>query len=117
MIELLILINLMRTKPLVESKTLDTMAVARAEQIYKSDKFSHDGFGKQWEKTTCGYVGENLAKDFQDDKSTHEAFVASPTHKAVMINPKYKYLGVGKYKNITVELFCDKIYDKKIKKI
>lgn len=109
MLTLLLLINSIRTTPLIESQTLNKMATVRAEQIYKSNNFSHDGWGKQFEKTTCGYVGENLAKDFKNDKATHKAFLASPTHKAVMLSSNFKYLGVGKYKNITVELFCDKI--------
>ncbi len=109
MLTLLLLINSIRTTPLIESQTLNQMATVRAEQIYISGNFSHEGWGKQFTTTTCGYIGENLAKNFKTDKKAHKALLASPTHKAVMMSPNFKYLGVGKYKNITVELFCDKI--------
>lgn len=41
------------------------------------------------------YAGENLARDFMDADSTVKAWMASPTHKENILNPKYKEIGIG----------------------
>jgi hypothetical protein len=40
-------------------------------------------------------AGENLAKDFGDSSSVVSAWMNSPTHKANIINNKYKEIGIG----------------------
>ena len=108
LLTLLILINLARTTPLVLDTDLSNRAEIRAEQLYKDKQWSHDGWLKSFEETDCKVKGENLAKDFKSAKSTHKALMASPTHKANIMNSKYDTVGLGKYKNITVQLFCGK---------
>ncbi len=40
-------------------------------------------------------AGENLARDFSDTGSMVDAWMASPTHKANIVNGKYKEIGVA----------------------
>lgn len=40
-------------------------------------------------------AGENLAKDFYDTDSMIKAWMNSPTHKANIVNPKFKEIGIG----------------------
>lgn len=40
-------------------------------------------------------AGENLARDFADTPSMMDAWMASPTHKANIVNPKYKEIGIA----------------------
>lgn len=40
-------------------------------------------------------AGENLARDFSDTPSMVAAWMASPTHKANMVNAKYKEIGIA----------------------
>jgi len=40
-------------------------------------------------------AGENLAKDFYDTDSMVRAWMNSPTHKANIVNPKFKEIGIG----------------------
>ncbi len=40
-------------------------------------------------------AGENLARDFADTGSMVSAWMASPTHKANIVNPKYSEIGVA----------------------
>lgn len=40
-------------------------------------------------------AGENLARDFSDTPSMVDAWMASPTHKANIVNEKYKEIGIA----------------------
>jgi len=41
------------------------------------------------------YAGENLAKDFAHSREAINAWMASPSHKANIVNPNYKNIGVA----------------------
>jgi hypothetical protein len=41
------------------------------------------------------YAGENLARDFRDPESVVQAWMASPSHRENMANPKYQEVGVA----------------------
>ena len=63
-------------------------------------------------------VGENLClcpRVMVDEG--HQALMASPTHKANILNPVYKYVGIGCYtapdgRSWTTEIFLDITYDR-----
>lgn len=104
-LELLLLINSDRINPLILDSNLSVRAEKRAEIVYKSE-WSNKDWKKSFENTGCTFIGENLAKDFKDAKETHNALMASPTHKANIVKDKYNKIGIGTYKNVIVELFC-----------
>ena len=59
------------------------------------------------------YAGENLAINFQDSKEVSDAWLASPEHKANILNPKFTEIGIataqgmysGKNATFVVQLF------------
>ena len=103
----MLLINSERITPIKLDSNLSNIATKRAEIVYKKG-FSHNNWTDSFKGTDCFYIGENLAQDFTDSKSMHKAFMQSPSHKRNIQNTNYKTIGIGTYKNTTVELFCGK---------
>lgn len=69
---------------------LCTVATARIGEI-KTD-WSHNGFAKYIEYTNYKYLGENLAKGFDDSYKMLEAWLRSPTHRYNLLNYTYSCL-------------------------
>ena len=93
--------------PLVEDARLDKSARVKACDLYHNHYFSHtDKQGRlPWHLfIESGYIykaaGENLAINFTSDGDLINAWMASPTHKANIINPKYTEIGIGRCGNI-----------------
>lgn len=110
MITLLLLINLSRLTPLTESPYLTELATTRATEMCDKGQWSHDGFRelshKIFAETDANRVGENLAKGFTDDSSMVNAWLNSPSHKKIMLDERYKKVGVGRgWCGIVVNLF------------
>lgn len=99
------LINAERQIPLVVDKELTYRAEQRAVQLCKDKQWSHDGWKNSFKGMNSKFLGENLARNFNDATSTHKALMNSPTHKANLVRKEYKYVGIGKSCNITVQLF------------
>lgn len=107
-IELLILINLARVIPLKVDTNLNDLANKRAEIVYSD--FSHSNWMNSFKDTKCSYIGENLAKGFDNNPySIHSVFMDSFTHRKNILNTNYNKIGIGHYEDITVELFCREI--------
>jgi uncharacterized protein YkwD len=45
------------------------------------------------------YRGENLAAGFGDAKTTFKQWKDSPSHNAAMLHPKFKVIGISRYKD------------------
>lgn len=103
-IALLLLINSVRTTPLLPDADLMTRAQARAEQLCDRP-FSHAGWTKSFEGTKWGYIGENLARGFSNLPAAHAALMASPSHKRNITSRKYTHFGAGEACGVVVELF------------
>jgi hypothetical protein len=88
--------------PVSLNSTLSQAAQAKAADMLNKDYWAHvapDGtqpwkffidFGYRYR-----YAGENLARDFTNPASAVDAWMASPSHKENMLNPKYKEIGVA----------------------
>lgn len=104
MIGLIMLINILRTQPLIDNVELNQMAQNRAE-YFCTHEFKHEGF-QTWFPEGYSYVGENLAKGFKDDFSAQLALTMSPYHYLNMVSPDYQQVGIGKSCGIIVEFFA-----------
>ncbi|MDD2482905.1 MAG: CAP domain-containing protein [Candidatus Shapirobacteria bacterium] len=89
-------------EPLQYSATLSESARKKAEDMFKNDYWAHNSPQGKTPWTffdAAGYkysvAGENLAKDFYDTDSLIKAWMNSPTHKANIIHPKYKEIGIA----------------------
>ncbi len=93
-----------------ENDLLDQAASAKAADMSAKNYFAHvnpDGL-TPWDFIhSTGYkytaAGENLAVDFMSAESTEKALMASPTHRANILNKLYTEVGVavvsGNYEN------------------
>jgi len=87
---------------LADNPKLDAAAAAKVEDMFRLQYFAHtspDG-RRPWSFFSAeGYryqaAGENLAIDFLTAADAQAAFMASPTHRANILNPLYTELGVG----------------------
>ncbi len=82
--------------------TLSKSATSKAQDMFANNYWAHyspqgktpwDFFKDQ--NYQYSVAGENLAKDFYDTESMMKAWMNSPTHKANIINTKYKEIGIG----------------------
>lgn len=81
---------------------LSAAAQAKAQDMLSKDYWDHFGPNGEspWQFISgagYGYVfaGENLAKGFVTAEGVHQAWMASPTHRANIINENYKDIGVA----------------------
>ena len=86
--------------PLVYNPQLSQAAIAKAQDMFAKDYWSH--FGPNGETPwnfilTSGYqyeyAGENLAKNYIDSKAVVNAWLNSETHKANILNRHYEDVG------------------------
>lgn len=81
---------------------LSQAAVAKAQNMFSEGYWAHTSpSGKQpWDFIkTAGYsykiAGENLARDFDSTDPMMKAWMNSPTHRANIMNPRYKEIGIA----------------------
>lgn len=84
------------------SPTLSVAAQAKGQDMFSQQYWSHTSpTGKEpWDfMNESGYsyrvAGENLARDFGTTPNMVEAWMASPTHKANIVNPRYTEIGIA----------------------
>ena len=88
-------------RPLVPSKALVDAAQAKADHMVKYRYFAHYrlGVGIRFFLNANRYpylvAGENLAKGFTDTDPLLDAWLASPTHKANILDKDYRETGIG----------------------
>ena len=96
--------------PLVRNSALDYAATLKAEDMAKEGYFAHNSptgvTPWYWFKQagyTFLYAGENLAINFVDAEEVRNAWLASPLHRANLLDVKFKEIGMatvsGVYKN------------------
>ncbi len=89
-------------KPLVFNQNLSEAALAKGQDMFTDQYWSHvapDGLDPWYFIKQAGYkyrlAGENLARDFSNTESMVAAWMASPTHRANIVNPRYKEIGIA----------------------
>ena len=99
---------------------LSAAALAKANDMFEKQYWDHFGPNGEspWQFIRAAgydyvYAGENLAKGFRTAEGVHEAWMASPTHKANIVSGNYKDIGVavvegellGKQTTLVVQMF------------
>lgn len=108
--EVLRLVNVERAnantglKPLVLSDKLNQVAYSHSQDMALSDYFSHtgaNGSSPQDRAYKAGYqysrFGENIAAGYVTPEEVVAAWMTSQGHRANILNPNYKEMGVGYY--------------------
>ncbi len=105
---------------LAENAKLSEAAKNKADDMLKNDYFAHTspkGIEPWYWMKQAGYryqaAGENLAINYTDAKEQHDAWMKSATHRANIMNTRYREIGVavvkgkidGKESIVTVEFF------------
>jgi hypothetical protein len=87
---------------LVRSSVLDAAATLKAQDMAAQGYFSHDSPSGltpwHWFETVnypFVHAGENLAVYFTDSREVVEAWMKSPTHRANIVDSKYREIGIG----------------------
>jgi uncharacterized protein YkwD len=70
-------------------------ATARTAVLVTEDRFEHDPLGPIIAQCDSGTVGENLSRGYADAQATVDGWMASPGHRANILNPAYTRIGVG----------------------
>jgi len=88
--------------PLTLNMALSNAAAGKAQDMFNKQYWAHtspDGVEPWAFISGAGYsyiaAGENLARDFLHTGDMISAWMASPTHKANIINPKYQEIGIA----------------------
>lgn len=121
---IVVLSNTERTKnelePLRDNKTLNSAAEAKLSDMFAKNYWDHTGPNGEtaWDFISAdGYqyllAGENLARGFASSKEVVSAWMASPTHRANILNPRFKEVGLaigtgkinGKQTTVIVQIF------------
>lgn len=87
---------------LEKNEKLSQAAAAKANDMMLNDYFSHTSpqgttpwYWIEKENYDYNYAGENLAMDFTTAEKMNDAWMESPTHRANILNEKYKEIGVA----------------------
>jgi len=88
--------------PLIVNKQLSEGAQSKGMHMFSNQYWAHtapDGtqpwaFFKQ-SKYVYSVAGENLARDFSNTSDLVDAWMSSPTHRANIMNQKYKEVGIA----------------------
>ncbi len=121
-------------EPLVQNAKLTEAANKKAQDMLIKNYFAHNSpdnlspwYWIDKEGYDYKYAGENLAMNFTSAKRMHNAWLESPTHRANIMNAKFKEIGVGvaegfmgeKHSILVVQMFGsgDKNLAKKEKEI
>ncbi len=89
--------------PLKENSTLDDIAILRLDDMFEHQYFAHvspTGESAESVASSVGYMhlalGENLAEGiFAGDQGVVDAWMASPGHRANILNTHYDQIGVA----------------------
>jgi hypothetical protein len=105
---------------LKNNSQLAAAALAKANNMFEEQYWDHFGPNGEtpWQFIRGAgynyvYAGENLAKGFRTSEGVHEAWMASPTHKANIVSANYKDIGIavvdgvleGKQTTLVVQMF------------
>lgn len=90
-------------KDLTENTTLSKMALQKLDDLFAGQYFEHEsplGVGPSDLAKQAGYdyivIGENLALgNFDGDKALVDAWMASPGHRANILNTRYSEIGIA----------------------
>ena len=87
--------------PLKENLKLNQTTFLKAKDILEKDYFSHYSPGgvSPWHWFKIGgydytIAGENLAIGFLDSEEVYQTWLNSPSHRANLLNPEYKEVGI-----------------------
>ncbi len=84
---------------LTKISSISEQAATHTNYIIKKGKISHDNFNQRSNflknNIRAKSVGENVASGFSTAKSVLNGWLNSPTHRAIIEDPKYTHTGIA----------------------
>ena len=97
---------------LIGLEHLHAGALRRAKFLYETKQWSHGGYNQVISNTlwypSRAFIGENLAKDFTTMDQVIAAWMNSQIHKTLLLNSRFRYIGVAQFETYWVAWFSDK---------
>lgn len=104
--EILSLVNDIRVKNNLPKLAMDSdltqISIIKAKDMVNRNYFDHYSplYGNPWDLATLfdyEYIsfGENIARNYTTAQATFDAWMASPKHRANILNSRYDYMGIG----------------------
>jgi uncharacterized protein YkwD len=81
------------------AKCLDRYAERQAKAMAQKRQMYHQSLGPILQACHLNRVGENVAYGYPGGKSVVAAWMASPGHRANILNSKYRLIAVGAYRD------------------
>jgi uncharacterized protein YkwD len=78
---------------------VDSYAEAQAQRMATEDRMYHQDLGPVMAGCALRMAGENVAYGFPDGEAVTAGWMASPGHRANILKPEYRLLGVGAAQN------------------
>jgi uncharacterized protein YkwD len=105
---------------LIQKNKLEQSALTKSQNINANNDFQHissDGTTPWNLVNDTGYkyqyAGENLARGYDDPEKVYRAWMDSPIHKKVILNPNYTETGTGTSGPYTTQHFATPTKEKK----
>lgn len=81
------------------SSCLDRYAESQARKMAKQKKMFHQDLRPILKACKLARVGENVAYGYASGKSVTAAWMKSPGHRANLLTPQHRLIGVGAYQD------------------
>jgi len=78
-----------------KQRCVDRFAGRQAKRMAAQDRMFHQDLGPIMEKCGLAGAGENVAAGYSSASSVVSAWMGSPGHKANILRPSFRLLGVG----------------------
>lgn len=96
-------------------KDITNAAMYKAKDMVNNNYFehtspngqTHNDLLRMYKVSNVSYTGENIAYGFSTPSEVMDGWMDSPPHKKAILNPKYKKIGVGYYKDYWAQLFTN----------
>jgi uncharacterized protein YkwD len=85
--------------PLKKSTCLDRYAERQARAMARKNTMYHQQLGPILRTCHLDEVGENIAFGFTTGAAVTAGWMASPPHRANLLNPDHRLIGVGAYQD------------------
>jgi uncharacterized protein YkwD len=100
-------------KALEKSACLDGYAEKQARAMAAQQQMFHQELGPILSDCNLSQVGENVAYGYPSGKAVVAAWMASPGHRANLLNSRHRLIGVGAYQDVDGHWYVSQVLGRK----
>lgn len=102
-----------RRVALRQDACLQRFATRQAKAMARSQDLRHQDLGPIMRSCRLSMVGENVAYGFTSGKAAVAGWMASPGHRANILNPRYRLLAVGAAKASNGQWYSAQVFGRR----